>query len=476
MKGFALSLTRGYYEAYFATLVFEGLTRIDSTGQAVPSLATGWQVSPDDRTYRFVLRSGVRFHDGTTFSASDVVRAWETALREPTTSIRHPWALDIIEGSAAVTTGRSTRLSGVRAVDDSTLEVRLSRPYPRFPRLIAESQTFIGAASANDSRPVGTGAWRWSSGKATGDTIRLARNDSYWGRRPLMDSVEIRVIPDSDLVRRFSSGEVDCTTDMTRDSRTALAARTDIRLTGSGPMGLVRIVFNLRNPTLRDVRVRRALGLALDRPRLAREASSGPVILANGPLPPGVLGAERRAPAMPYDPEMARRLLTESGLVLPETLSMQLPPDETPEFSADFSSLLVSYWDAVGIRAIRWQWPDSVMADIDVRVSYPDAADPDDYLYSRFHSSVAGMAGNEGGFGDSLVDRWLDEDRIVSDTAVRAGLMGKASARIDSLAPNIFLWFTPVLTASSTRLTSCEAGLATSIFTDVDLAAKGGPD
>lgn len=474
MEGFALSRTRSYYEANFATLVFEGLTRLNPQGAAEPSLATGWEVSPDGRKYHFTLSRGVRFHDGSHFGPADVVRAWETALREPRNTIRHAWMLDLVEGAEAVTAEGKAGLSGVRVVDDTTLEVRLVRPLAVFPRLIAGPQAFIGAASSDDARPVGTGPWRWQSGRAMGDTIILSRNDAYWRTPPRMDSVVIRVMSDSMLVRAFVAREVDCTADLTRQSRTALSARTDVRLTRTGPMGLVRIVLNLRTPVLQDIRVRRALGLALDRQRLAREAAAGPVIAATGPLPPGVLGADGSRTGMPYDPGTARRLLAETGLVFRQPLSIVLPDNETPEYSPDFSSLLQSYWGAVGVRVVRWIGKDVGPADLDVRVSYPDGADPDDYLYSRFHSSVAGMGGNQGGFRDALVDRWLDEGRVARDTITRGRLMRAANARIDSLAPNLFLWYAPITTASSTRITDCLAGMTTSTFVDVDLAGAGG--
>jgi ABC-type transport system substrate-binding protein len=468
MKGYALSRTGAYYEAVFATLAFEGLTRLDSTGAPLPSLATRWAVSPDGRTYRFTLRRNVRFHDGTAFGPADVVRAWETALREPHHSVLYPWMLEDIEGADALTPGSRTPLRGARVADDSTLDVTLTRPLGQFLRQVAKTQAFIGAAASNDVRPVGTGPWRWVSGAATGDAILLARHDGYWGARPRMDSLRIRVIPDHQLVAAFDEGSVDCTVDMTRRSRTVLASRSDIRLTRTGPMGLVRIVLNLRTPALRDVRVRRALALALDRDRLAREVAAGPVLVANGPLPPGVLGADPERPGQPYDPEAARRLLAASGAVLPDSLGIELPRDEVPEFSTDFGMLLQSYWSAVGVRVYR-RPNGNPTADMDVRISYPDVADPDDYLYSRFHSKMAGLGGNEGGFGDSLVDRWLDEGRMVSDTALRASLMRRTSARIDSLVPNLFLWYAPVVTASSLRLNGCVAGLASSTFVETDL-------
>ena len=174
-----------------------------------------------------------------------------------------------------------------------------------------------------------------------------------------------------------------------------------------------------------------------------------------------------------YDPTEARRLLAEAGFPFGRPLVMVLPDVATPEFSPDFSNLLRTYWGAIGVRVEPWDSTHPATPDLDLRISYPESADPDAYLYSRFHSSVAGMAGNKGGFADAEVDRLLDLGRIERDSMVRTRLMREASARIDDLAANIFLWFTPITTASTTRLTTCVAAGTTSDFVDVDLANSG---
>ena len=473
MEGYALARTRNFYEANFSTLVFEGLTKIDDQGRVEPSLARRWEVSPDGRVYRFTLRSGVRFHDGSGFGAADVPRAWEQALREPRVGDRHAWMLDNIVGADAIAPGSLAPLTGVRAVDDTTLEVRLVHRLTRFPAQLGETQAFIGAASSDDAHPVGTGPWRWVRGAATADEILLVRNPGYWGRPPKLDSLVVVVLPDSDLVDAFASGAVDCTVDMTRASRIALAARPDIRLNASGAPGMVRIVFNLRMPVLRELRVRRALVLALDRQRLAQEAAAGAVIHANGPLPRGTLGFDSLHVGARYDPAEASRLLLEARFPFDQPLRIVMPSVATPEFSADFSNLLQTYWRAVGVRVLPWDSTSTSQPDLDLRISYPESADPDAYLYSRFHSRVAGMAGNKGGFADAIVDQLLDRGRQESDPAVRARLMREASDRIDDLVANIFLWFAPVLTASSTRLNGCVGGGPTSKYLDVDLAGAG---
>ena len=474
MAGFALSRGRSFYSAIFDAMVFEGLTRIDTSGRVRPALATRWDTLDGGRRFRFHLRTGVRFHDGSAFSASDVVRAWQTALRITKDDDQHAWMLDPIHGAADVS-ANGAPLAGVRAIDDSTLDVQLSQPLTIFPQLISQTQAFIGARSSNDTRPVGTGPWAWQTGAADSDSILLARFGAYWGTRPRLASLIVRVVPDSMLLAAFARGDVDCTADLTSESLRALAARTDARLINTTPYGVVRLILDVSRAPLSDVRVRRALAMALDRPRLAANAAFTPAIVANGMLPPGVVGNDSTRPSIAYDPDAARRLLDEAGYPRSRALSLRLPDDNTVGIGAEVNSLLTSYWRAVGLTVLRATQADA-HPDIDLHVSYPDSKEPDDYLYSRFHSSVAGTAGNTGNFRDSLVDRWLDSGRVARDSAQRAALMQRTDARIDSLSPNIFLWYIPVTSISTTRLNGCVAGMAYSTFVNTERrAAQGVP-
>jgi ABC-type transport system substrate-binding protein len=470
MEGFALSRTRSFYSALFAALVFEGLTRVDSAGQLRPALATRWDTLDGGRRFRFHLRRDVRFHSGAPFTAHDVVRAWQTALRIPGDAGQHAWMLDPIEGSAEVSAGGKPLL-GARVVDDSTLDVHLTRPLTIFPQLISSAQAFVGAPESDDARPIGTGPWRWISGAAAADSIILGHHDMYWGAKPRMTRLVIRVVPDSQLVGAFASGAVDCTADVTRATMRALAARTDLRLIKVTPFGVVRMMLLVSKPPLNDIRVRRALAMALDRAQLARHVASGSVTVANGMLPPNVMGSDTSHSGVPYDPDGARRLLADAGFKRSRTLFVRLPEETPVEVSPDFFALLESYWRAIGVSVVRISGADA-KADIDLHISYPDSRDPDDYLYARFHSSVAGIGGNLGHFRDSLVDRWLDSGRVVTDSAQRASLMRRTNARLDSVVANIFLWYVPVTTVSSTRINGCVAGMAYSTFVGTERAAS----
>jgi len=462
MKGFSLSRGRDFYSARFAILPFEGLTRIDSAGVVQPSLATHWDTLDGGRHFRFHLRRNVRFHDGTLFGSADVVRAWTLALQSD--RVDHPWMLDAISGAAA-STRTEVALRGLTAVNDSTLDVFLTAPLLQFPRLITGPQAFIGAQASSDSVAIGTGPWQWRVGAADADSIRLRRFARYWGVRPQMAALTIRVVADSLMPQAIMHGTVDCTADLTRESMIALAARTDVKITYRTPLGVVRLVLNEQTPALTDWRVRRALVLALDRTRLASDASASPSRVANGPLPPNVAGSDSTYVSYPYDPTAARELLMRAGFAagLPRPLRLRLPSSGLVEFSSDLRSLLTTYWAEVGITVEVPSDP-AAPVDLQLRVSYPETLDADDYLYSRFHSSLAGEAGNSGGFRDTIVDRLLDSGRVVVDSTRRHQLMRSASVRIDSLVPNIFLWYVPVTSASHVRMRYCDAGLASSTF------------
>jgi ABC-type transport system substrate-binding protein len=472
LHGFGLARTRQFYEANFATLVYEGLTAINSAGQPVPALATRWSSSPDSRVWRFTLRPHVRFHDGSQFGPADVIRSWEQMLRSRIDDTHDAWMLNSIEGAPAVGEGNTAPLHGMRIVDDSTIEVRLTRASPRFATDISSAQAFISAAAATDSLPIGTGPWRWIRGAANAPVITLAKNALHWRHVPRMDSLVVRVVADSLLPEAFRRGDVDCTADFSRASRVALSARSDVRFVASGAPGLARIIFDMKRfPVFRDVRVRQAFVMALDRPRIARDAAAGPVTVASGPLPPSIPGADSALSGWPYDPDRARALLTQAGFDFSQTLPVAFPGPQTPELGPNFARLLIAYWEAIGIKVSTLAQDVNPPSALDLHISYPEVGDPDAYLYSRFHSSVAGRAGNSGAFADAEVDRLLDVGRSSTDSAARRHAMHDAAARIDQLAANIFLWYNPVLTASSTRITPCVAGGPTSDFSSVALAS-----
>ncbi|HEU4697739.1 MAG TPA: ABC transporter substrate-binding protein [Gemmatimonadales bacterium] len=474
--------------ARFADLVYEGLTQADPAGNIRPMLATHWDISADARTFRFHLRRGVRFHDGTPFGAADVVRAWEAALREPPGAETHPYMLDPIEGAEAFSRGKAPRVTGLRVVDDSTLEVRLTQPLVLFPALLSLQSTFVGARAADAGHPLGTGPWRWVRGRPnTDDEIWLARHDGYWGAPPRLDSVVMRAVPDSLQLAAFRTHWLDFANPVAVQAQAAVAASGDVGyLSGSGH-GLTRLVINLREPVFRDVRVRRALNHAIDVERLVRTFPERALAPATGAIPPqlpggagldSLTGAAAGAARAPYgfDPALARRLLAEGGYPLHRPLRLYALAPRRGVYRSQLGRLIRDYFTAVGLTVEYHEASDAAAALADGRADLvlenwaADYADGDAMLHPLYYGATAGAAGNSGGFRDPVADSLIDLERREADPARRAALLREADARVFDQAANVFIWFTRSTTAYSLRLRGWQPTTYTTRYQRLELA------
>src|SRR5688572_20697482 len=172
--------------------VFESLTDVDEKTRLIPGLAESWRPL-DPTTWEFKLRRGVKFHDGSDFTAEDVVF-----------SLDRPYA---IKGSPGGFTSYVRAIAAKKIVDSHTIQIKTSVPYGALPQdinsiLIVSKKAAVNAANEDfDSgrAMVGTGPYRFVR-FARGERIELARYDAYWGARPAWDRVQLRMLP-SDPVR-----------------------------------------------------------------------------------------------------------------------------------------------------------------------------------------------------------------------------------------------------------------------------------
>lgn len=482
-RAFAMSTRDGaeFAGAQVAVLLFDGLLGVDESGHLVPGLARHWTVSADGRHYRFDLRPGVRFHDGTPFRAADVVRAWTEALRRPRDSRTRPWMLDGIRGATRVTDGRDTTVAGLRVVDDTTLDVELVRPNAAFLAMISLPQAAIEAATSAEQHPVGTGPWRWVRGQPADGEIWFARNPAHWDT-PRLDSVVLRVVPDSLLGAAFEAHWVDIAFQMSVSARAQLAHAPQVGFVESEPAAVVRLELSGDEPALADVRVRRALAQAIDIPRLVRDVAQREGVAARGPVPPTLLPPGDAPPLRPFDAAEAHRALVAAGFPFDRPLHLAGAATDTPEYSRRLLPLLADYLRAAGVkvemRALTTPeflaWGGGPDDDILLSVWYPDYADADTYLF-RYHSGTSLNGGQTHPPADTLTDRLLDAIEAATDTAERRGLVAQANARIYDQTPDIFLWFHRLLVAYALRLSGWTASPYPVRLTRVSLAQPAHP-
>jgi peptide/nickel transport system substrate-binding protein len=300
--------------------VFDALTHVDENARLVPGLAVSWR-AVDRTTWEFKLRRGVRFHDGTELTAGDVVFSIERTLSVP-------------GGQFGTFT---QRIVAEETPDPYTVRLKTAVPYAMVPydldSVFIVSRKAAAGARAQDfdsgKAAIGTGPFRFVR-FARGDRVELARNDGYWGGAPAWDKVVFRIVPsDPARLAALLSGDLDLieqvpTADLERvrrDPRLQTAQKVSWRTIflyadqrSARPAGVTDPSGKplQRNP-FADVRVRRALSMAIDRRAIAERLMDGAALPASNLVSPPVFGYAPDLKPASYDPGGARRLLSEAG-------------------------------------------------------------------------------------------------------------------------------------------------------------------
>lgn len=301
----------------------EGLVAFTDSSDIAPLLADKVEVDESGTKYTFTLRQGVRFHNAAPLTAAEVLWTWRRYL-DPATQWR---CLPDFDGRGIA------RITDIAAPNASTVVFTLERPTALFLATMARADCGMSAILHPDSvgadgkfaAPIGTGPFRMGEWRR-GQFIELTRFDGYAARpeprtgytgnkTPLVDRVRFVVIPDASAARAaLLSGAVEVLTDVPNSDIPELRRRTDVRVDVVQAMGLNAILLQTRDPVMRDVRLRRALALAVDLPELVRAVSDG-LSEPNGsviPLPSAFHQAAQREGYRRDLPE-ARRLLREAG-------------------------------------------------------------------------------------------------------------------------------------------------------------------
>lgn len=415
--------------------LFDGLTQFTPDARVEPSLARAWDVSADGRVYTFHLRTNIHFHDGSLFTARDVVHSL-TRVLDPATKAGSLWPLYPIRGARAFSEGKGTAL-GISARDDSSVVITLEEPFAIFPKLLAMpiASMVPNTVDTNFSEhPVGTGPWKLVAWKHD-DYLKFARNADYFGGAPTIDTLVARIIPEpSTAVAEFESGTVDILyvpEDQTKSWTEANAKSA--RLVSAPALRLWYIGVNNTRGPLTDVRVRRAIAMSLDVPTLLKQLLAGRGRVAAGVIPPSLEGADTTRRVLTYDTTAARALLAQAGH--PNGVDVELWCSQTPQF-ARLAQSIQAYLASAGIRVKIVQRDASAMraaaragqTDLVLKDWYADYPDAENFLYPLLHTANRGAGGNVSFFSDAAFDKLVDASRRESDVAKRAVLYRSADS------------------------------------------------
>ncbi len=431
--------------------IFSGLVTLDTSLQVQPDLAAGWEVSADGLLYTFYLRENARFHDGRPVTAADIIYSWERATDPATGSETALTYLGDIAGVAGKMAGQAAQISGLHAIDDHTLEVRLAAPVVPFLAKLAYPVTFV-VDKENVSRPDweyapnGTGPFKLQTWRDD-DLIILARSDQYYGQPALVSHVFYELGAGLPLAM-YETRQIDLvgidtgTLERVQDPNNPLSAE----LRTGAAMCTSSIGLNNRLAPFDDPRVRQAFNYALDKERLINTFAGGNALVADGPLPPGMPGyGGLEGPSYPYDPDKARQLLAEAGFADPGdmgtlTFTTQGYGDVGPYITA-----VITLWQEeldVTIEPVMLEpfaYYDELYAGNTGHfyssgwcADYPD---PQNFLDILYHSD---STQNIGGFSSPEIDTLLEAARSEKDVARRMAMYQEAERRIVAQAPVVF--------------------------------------
>ncbi len=424
--------------------IYDSLSARDRNLQLVPSLALSWR-AVDDTTWEYKLRPGVKFHDGSDFTAEDVKF-----------TIARVGSIPGNPNSYAVYVGQ---IREVVVVDPLTVRFVTNGPAPLLPTNL--SNIFI-LSSRNGVQPngdfnsgkaaIGTGPYRVVSWQP-GSPLVLRRNDAYWGdRQPWQDVRLVPISRDSARVAALLAGDIDFINrvpiaDLARlkqdqrirvfagDSAYVYMLFPDVE--NDSPQGVKDNAGNAmaRNP-FKDARVRRALSLAINRQAIVERTMEGQASVANQAVPAGFFGHSTRIAPAAFDPERARALLAEAGYRDGFQVDLSCPNDRFAN-DAKICEAVAQFLVRVGIKTQVSAMPSTVFFPRRGKKEFglhmagwgSLTGESSYFLGAQVHTASRELglgAINTNGISDPEIDKLIQEARPVLDDGKRRALLEKA--------------------------------------------------
>lgn len=329
--------------------IMESLVQLNAeTGAIEPLLAESWAVAPDNVTWTFKLRPNVRFNDGSTLSAADVAASLKR----------------LIDPASGLPRGNDLRIiKDIREVDALTVEFITTTPFGPFLQTLAQdSASILSKASLDPDRAkmawklVGTGPYRYEA-HAPEQSVTLVRNDGYWGAKPAAPKITFLSVPEaSTRLAMLETGQADVIVDVPGVDVPRLKASRSVALIERPNTRLMHIGINVARPPFNDVRVRRALNLAVDREAIVEGVLAGLGVPAKSIVAPSVFGYAPQA-GLDYDPKRAKALLAEAGFPNGFSTTLWAPQGRyymDREVSVAVQAQLLAIGVRTDLRVIDW--------------------------------------------------------------------------------------------------------------------------
>ena len=416
-----LAVAAGTKEVMFN--VFEGLMKPTSDGDLTPAIAESYTLSDDQKTYTFTLRQGVKFHNGETVTADDVVYSIQRCA-------------DATAGEPLVPAFKA--IESVEKVDDQTVAITLKAPDNEF---LAYLTTAILPADYDqqDTAPVGTGPFKFVSWELGGDVVLEAFED-YWGGAPAVKRVIFRTIPEAlNRTIGLETGEVDLAYDLGITDLESLADNASVTTLTSPSTTVWYVGMNVQKAPFDNEKVRQAVAYALDPQGYIDLVFSGEATPANYTmLPPSVDGYVSDCSDYSCNVEKAKELLAEAGY--PDGFSTTLWCSDT-QVMRDSAVVIQEQLRQVGINAeVKTLESGQFQSETgngahDMFIMSKTSIDPDSMLRSMYHTEALGPSGNRCFWTTPEVDALIDEASTTTDTEHAMELYAEIQSKVAEAAP-----------------------------------------
>jgi oligopeptide transport system substrate-binding protein len=443
--------------------LYEGLAQYDpKTSEPTPAVAERWETSADNLTWTFHLRKAARWSNGEPLTAHDFVFGLQRML-SPALAAQYAQTLYVLKNAEAFNTGKITDASqiGARAIDDHTLELSLNHPVPYLAGLVCHAAWYpvhrasiekLGAIDQRGlpwTRPgnlVSNGYFTLADWKPS-QFIRLTKSETYWDRDNVkLNEVIFYPIESADAEERgFRSGQLHVTRQVPNSKiATYRKERPDV-LQDDPVLSVYYYNFNTEKPPLNDVRVRRALALAIDRNVIVKFVTRGGELPAGNFTPPGTAGFTAKSVSL-TDLATARKLLAEAGFPGGKGFPRVDILYNTSEGHKSIAEAIQQMWKKnLGVDIGLYNQEAKVWLDSMRQKNYQisRAGWGGDYLDpSTFLDIMAGDSGNNHtNWKSAEYDRLLAEARSTADQAKRFELFQRCEQILAEEMPIMPIYF-----------------------------------
>ena len=449
------------YEQQVERAILGALVRMSDALQPTGDLAESIDVSPDATQYTFHLHQNAAFSDGTPLTSKDVLFTFQRALDQRTGSI---WTARLagIQGAAEYGSQQAETVSGLTAPDDYTVVFTLSAPDAAFLTILADfcglgilPEHILGTVAPEElvnnafnlAPTVGAGPYAFVQYQ-TDQYAELKANDAYWGGRPGVDSIFMRIINAESAVAELEQGGLDLISVSVQDIE-RLQQTEGITVVSVPSPSMDSISCNLDNPIFQDKRIRQAMMYAIDRASIVKEIFLDNAIVRNSPIfGPEWMGTPEGLNEYAFDPDTAKQLLSDAGWDSGREVEMIYDPSGKATFTQLIPIIQAQLGD-VGMK-IRLQQLDNaginkrIINDHDYEIYIGGGgvygADPN--VSSRYYLSTAHTptGANSLWYSNPTVDDLYAQGRQAGDQAQRRAIYVQLAQLLNDECPSIFLW------------------------------------